>query len=349
MPRRSRTQRRTRRRGDRDDDGAAAGRGGAEARASRSAPTRCIHLSDRAFAVADTLGTSRTLALAIQKEGDVDLVVCGRKTTDSETWQVPPETAAFLGWPHLTSVVETEVERRRSCARRARRTPATRRGSSRRLRSISLRVRRRDADGDRRRADRRLDGGRPRRRPARERQALRPDGLADARARRARRDARARRRTRSRASRTPSRRIRELLAERRARRDGWDKPDRLGEQPAPRAYDCWTFVELVDGRPSRPSLELLAKGRELPASSAATTSRSCSVTLDDVAESLATPRRRPRRRRRRSAARALRRPALERGARAGADAAASTRAGSSPRPRTDATSARASPASWSSA
>src|SRR5438105_7285412 len=70
---------------------------------------RCIHLSDRVFAVADTLGTSRTLALAIEKEGDVDLVVCGRKTTDSETWQVPPETAAFLGWPHMTSVARVEL------------------------------------------------------------------------------------------------------------------------------------------------------------------------------------------------------------------------------------------------
>src|SRR5262249_5880942 len=66
-------------------------------------------LSDRVFAVADTLGTSRTLALAIEHEGDVDLVICGRKTTDSETWQVPPETAAFLGWPHLTSVIDTEL------------------------------------------------------------------------------------------------------------------------------------------------------------------------------------------------------------------------------------------------
>ena len=70
---------------------------------------RCIHLSDRVFAVADTLGTSRTLALAIQKEGGVDLVLCGRKTTDSETWQVPPETAAFLGWPHLTGIAAVEV------------------------------------------------------------------------------------------------------------------------------------------------------------------------------------------------------------------------------------------------
>src|SRR3954463_12390038 len=67
---------------------------------------RCIHLSDRVFAVADTIGTSRTLALALEREGDVDLVLCGRKTLDSETWQVPPETAAFLSWPHLTNIVE---------------------------------------------------------------------------------------------------------------------------------------------------------------------------------------------------------------------------------------------------
>src|SRR5881628_2763190 len=71
---------------------------------------RCVHLSDRVFALADTIATSRTLALAIQKEGDVDLILCGRKTLDSETWQVPPETAAFLGWPHVTSVVETELD-----------------------------------------------------------------------------------------------------------------------------------------------------------------------------------------------------------------------------------------------
>jgi electron transfer flavoprotein alpha/beta subunit len=64
---------------------------------------RAIHLSDRAFAVADTLGTSRTLAMAIRKEG-ADLVVCGRKTVDSETWQVPPEVAAFLDWPQVTNV-----------------------------------------------------------------------------------------------------------------------------------------------------------------------------------------------------------------------------------------------------
>src|ERR687887_1589317 len=68
---------------------------------------RAVHLSDRVFAVADTIGTSRTLALALRKLG-VGVVICGRKTVDAETWQVPPEVAAYLGVPHVTSVVAVE-------------------------------------------------------------------------------------------------------------------------------------------------------------------------------------------------------------------------------------------------
>src|ERR687888_1465282 len=78
---------------------------------------RCIHLSDRLFAVSDTLGTSRTLALAISKEG-ADLVVCGRKTLDSETWQVPPEVAAQLDWPQTTGVTALELDGETIRARR---------------------------------------------------------------------------------------------------------------------------------------------------------------------------------------------------------------------------------------
>jgi electron transfer flavoprotein alpha subunit len=58
-------------------------------------------------------------------------------------------------------------------------------------------------------------------------------------------------------------RIRALATERGPEPTSWEKPDRLGEQPSPRRYDCWTFVELGDGHPTRTSLELLAKGREL--------------------------------------------------------------------------------------
>jgi electron transfer flavoprotein alpha subunit len=221
---------------------------------------RCIHLSDRVFAVADTLGTSRTLALAIQKEGDVDLVVCGRKTTDSETWQVPPETAAFLGWPHLTSVVEAEVHDDMLRATRETDdgsetwelpTPAV----------VSLAYAR-DADDT---ADGRID-------------VWSATDLVDEVHENDKRFGQTGSPTRVLAVRdvTPERagdrytelsaaveRVRALAAERGPEATSWDKPERLGEQPAPKEYDCWTFAETVDGRPTRTSLELLAKGREL--------------------------------------------------------------------------------------
>ena len=56
--------------------------------------------------------------------------------------------------------------------------------------------------------------------------------------------------------------IRERLGPVESAATSWEKPERLGEKPG-RSYDCWTAVELVDGRPTRLSLELLAKGREL--------------------------------------------------------------------------------------
>jgi electron transfer flavoprotein alpha subunit len=221
---------------------------------------RCIHLSDRVFAVADTLGTSRTLSFAIRKEGDVDLVVCGRKTTDSETWQVPPETAAFLGWPHLTSVVETEVHDGTLRATRESDdgyetwevpTPAV----------VSLAYGR-EAEEE---SDGRID---------RWTAADLVDDLPDY----DKRFGQTGSPTRVLAVRdvTPERagdrytdlqpaveRIRALAAERGPEPTSWDKPERLGEQPSPKRYDCWTFVEVAAGRPTRTSLELLAKGREL--------------------------------------------------------------------------------------
>ena len=221
---------------------------------------RCIHLSDRVFAVADTLGTSRTLALAIRKLGDVDLVVCGRKTTDSETWQVPPETAAFLGWPHLTNVVETELRDGRLHATRETddgydtwetAMPAV----------VSLAYAREaegDADGpidiwtardlvdDLHENDKRFgQTGSPTR-------VLAVHDVTPPRAGERFTDLDA-----------AAARIHTLAADRAPEPSSWEKPERLGEQPSPRQYDCWTFVELADGRPTRLSLELLGKGREL--------------------------------------------------------------------------------------
>src|SRR5207247_904059 len=60
------------------------------------------------FAGADTIGTTRTLAFALEKEG-FDLVLCGRKAIDAETSQVPPELGSFLRVPCLTNVVAPDV------------------------------------------------------------------------------------------------------------------------------------------------------------------------------------------------------------------------------------------------
>lgn len=61
-------------------------------------------ISNRAFAGSDTLATAYTLAKAVQKVGDVDLVICGKQAIDGDTAQVGPEMAENLDWPHMTYV-----------------------------------------------------------------------------------------------------------------------------------------------------------------------------------------------------------------------------------------------------
>jgi electron transfer flavoprotein beta subunit len=66
-----------------------------------------VLLTDRAFAGADTLATSRTLAGAIRKLG-FDIVICGKQAIDGDTAQVGPEVAEFLGIPHVAYVKKIE-------------------------------------------------------------------------------------------------------------------------------------------------------------------------------------------------------------------------------------------------
>ena len=67
-----------------------------------------IHLVDPAFAGSDTLATARALSIALAPEA-FDLIVCGLHSVDSETGQVGPEVAEFLGLPQVTGVRSIEV------------------------------------------------------------------------------------------------------------------------------------------------------------------------------------------------------------------------------------------------
>ena len=63
-----------------------------------------ILISDRAFAGADTLATTYTIAMAIKKSGTPDLVLCGKQAIDGDTAQVGPGLAERLNMPYVTCV-----------------------------------------------------------------------------------------------------------------------------------------------------------------------------------------------------------------------------------------------------
>lgn len=69
---------------------------------------RAVLLNDRAFGGSDTWATSYALSKAIQKIGDVDLVICGKQAVDGDTAQVGPGIAAHLGWMQATYVMAVE-------------------------------------------------------------------------------------------------------------------------------------------------------------------------------------------------------------------------------------------------
>ncbi|MFQ6125229.1 MAG: electron transfer flavoprotein subunit beta/FixA family protein [Candidatus Heimdallarchaeota archaeon] len=63
-----------------------------------------ILLCDQAFAGADTLATSYTLAAGIRTLNQVDLILCGNETVDSGTGQVGPQLAVLLDIPAIIYV-----------------------------------------------------------------------------------------------------------------------------------------------------------------------------------------------------------------------------------------------------
>ncbi|MFP4473381.1 MAG: electron transfer flavoprotein subunit beta/FixA family protein [Candidatus Omnitrophota bacterium] len=67
-----------------------------------------ILVSDRAFAGSDTLATGYTLASAIKRIADYDLIICGKQASDGDTAQVGPGIATQLDIPQITYVKKIE-------------------------------------------------------------------------------------------------------------------------------------------------------------------------------------------------------------------------------------------------
>lgn len=65
------------------------------------------HLCDGAFAGSDTWGTSYILAKGAEKiaqEEKIDLIICGKQSTDSDTGHIGPQISAWLGWSNASFV-----------------------------------------------------------------------------------------------------------------------------------------------------------------------------------------------------------------------------------------------------
>lgn len=71
---------------------------------------KAVLISDAALAESDTLVTSKVLAAAISKLPEVDLLLFGTRTADSDTGQVGPQTAAVLEIPFVGSVKKISGE-----------------------------------------------------------------------------------------------------------------------------------------------------------------------------------------------------------------------------------------------
>ncbi len=67
-----------------------------------------ILISDPAFAGSDTWATSYTLASAIRKKGEFNLILCGKQASDGDTAQVGPGISSHLDIPQVTYVKKIE-------------------------------------------------------------------------------------------------------------------------------------------------------------------------------------------------------------------------------------------------
>lgn len=69
-----------------------------------------VLVTDRLFAGADTVATSRVLASALKYYGHFDLILAGAQTSDGATGQVGPMLAAQLDIPHISDAQSVSLD-----------------------------------------------------------------------------------------------------------------------------------------------------------------------------------------------------------------------------------------------
>jgi electron transfer flavoprotein beta subunit len=70
---------------------------------------KAILVSDPELLGSDALGTAKVIAKAVERAGDVDLVLTATESTDGYTGSIPAQVAELLGWPSLTFAKHVEV------------------------------------------------------------------------------------------------------------------------------------------------------------------------------------------------------------------------------------------------
>jgi len=70
---------------------------------------KAVHVSDIAFAGADTIATSHILAKAISMLPPQDLILCGKKALDSETGHIGPQLASKLNIPFAAGALDLSM------------------------------------------------------------------------------------------------------------------------------------------------------------------------------------------------------------------------------------------------
>jgi electron transfer flavoprotein beta subunit len=70
---------------------------------------RAVLVTDDALVGSDSLSTAKVIAKAVERAGDVELLLTATESSDGYTGTIPGQVAELLGWPALTFAKHVEI------------------------------------------------------------------------------------------------------------------------------------------------------------------------------------------------------------------------------------------------